>query len=77
MQLCAADLSYAKYIPELVEQVLTSFGPPDILVNVAGVNFLESAENITLESWDKTLVINLRTLFFLAQSLFPDMHRKV
>ena len=34
----SADLSYAKHIPELVEQVSTSFGPPDILVNAAGVN---------------------------------------
>ena len=60
----------------MVEQVSTSFGPPDILVNAAGVNFRESAENITLESWDKTLAINLRTPFFLAQSLFPEMRRK-
>ena len=72
----SADLSYAKHIPELVEQVSTSFGPPDILVNAAGVNFRESAGNITLESWDKTLAINLRTPFFLAQSLFPEMRRK-
>ena len=63
----SADLSYAKHIPELVEQVSTSFGPPDILVNAAGVNSRESAENITLESWDKTLAINLRTPFFLSQ----------
>ena len=72
----SADQSYAKHIPELVEQVSSSFGPPDILVNATGVNFRESAENITLESWDKTLVINLRTPFFLAQSLFPDMRLK-
>ena len=34
----SADLSYVKHIPELVEQVSTSFGPLNILVNAEDVN---------------------------------------
>ena len=34
---------------------------------------METSEKITYDSWDKTLGINLRTPFFLAQTLLPEM----
>jgi gluconate 5-dehydrogenase len=49
------------------------FGAPDILINAAGVNFREAAEDVTPESWDGTLAINLSVPFFLAKALQPAM----
>lgn len=72
----AADLSDTDRIPEFVAQASKPFGPPDILVNAAGVNLRQPAEDITPESWEQTLAINLRTPFFLAQALVPEMRRK-
>ncbi|MBT3215231.1 MAG: SDR family oxidoreductase [Deltaproteobacteria bacterium] len=71
-----ADLSKTASIPGLVEKAQKLFGSVDILVNAAGVNLRESAEEITPDSWEQTLSINLKTPFFLAQSLVPQMRKK-
>ena len=71
-----ADLSETASIPGLVEKAQKLFGSLDILVNAAGVNLREAAEDITPESWEQTLSINLKTPFFLAQSLVPQMRKK-
>jgi len=71
-----ADLSKTASIPKLVEKAQKLFGSVDILVNAAGVNLRESAEDITPDSWEQTLSINLKTPFFLAQSLVPQMRKK-
>jgi NAD(P)-dependent dehydrogenase (short-subunit alcohol dehydrogenase family) len=71
-----ADLSKTASIPGLVEKAQKLFGSLDILVNAAGVNLREAAEDITPESWEQTLSINLKTPFFLAQSLVPQMRKK-
>jgi len=52
------------------------FGPPDILVNAAGVNLREPAETVTVESWNRTLSLNLSAPFFLARALVPGMRAK-
>ena len=71
-----ADLSKTEHISVFIEQASKIFGTPDILVNAAGVNLREVAEDITSVSWDKTLSINLKTPFFLAQSLVTEMRIK-
>ena len=71
-----ADLSQTGHIPLLIKQASKKFGTPDILVNAAGVNLREFPEEITSESWEKTLSINLKTPFFIAQSLVPEMRLK-
>jgi len=70
------DLNNTEKFTEFVKNVSTFFGTPDILVNAAGINLREPSEKITHESWDRTLAINLRTPFFLAQTLFPEMRKK-
>lgn len=52
------------------------FGAPDILVNAAGVNLREAAEDVTIESWNRTLALNLTAPFFLARALVPGMEEK-
>jgi len=69
-------LSQTENISGFVEQASKPFGFPDILVNAAGVNLREPVEKITPEIWEQTLAINLRTPFFLAQLLVPEMQRK-
>jgi NAD(P)-dependent dehydrogenase (short-subunit alcohol dehydrogenase family) len=45
------------------------------LINAAGVNFRQPADDITLESWDMTLKLNLAVPFFLARCLVPEMKK--
>ena len=67
------DLAEAEGIPALVEQVWTEAGPLDILVNNAGVACLEPFEEVTVDSWDLTMNVNVRAPFFLAQRVATRM----
>ena len=67
----SADLEDFAEIARLAKECAKFFGPPDILVNAAGVNFRLPPEGITAESWGRTLDLNLRAPFFLARELFP------
>ena len=69
----SADLSDRDQLPNIAERAMVPFGSIDILINAAGVNLRQPAEEITLESWDTTLNLNLAVPFFLARELIPAM----
>lgn len=71
-----ADLELIEALEDIAVRAIDPFGPPDILVNAAGVNFREAAAEVTPESWNHTLAINLSTPFFLARTLVPGMKEK-
>jgi NAD(P)-dependent dehydrogenase (short-subunit alcohol dehydrogenase family) len=71
-----ADLGSRDNIGEIASAVRQPFGPPDILVNAAGINTRQTADEVTPEGWDATVNLNLAAPFFLAQALVPDMKRK-
>lgn len=70
------DLGDPRRAAEAAERIAQPQGAPDILVNAAGVNPREPADQVTPESWERTLAINLSTPFFLAQALVPAMRRR-
>ncbi|MEM7207205.1 MAG: SDR family oxidoreductase [Pseudomonadota bacterium] len=69
----AADLADREIIADVAKQAQSAFGAVHILVNAAGVNLRQPVEDITLDSWDFTLNLNLATPFFLARELVPGM----
>lgn len=69
----ACDLSSLTTFDGLAADTKRVFGSPTILVNAAGVNFREPAEQISLASWNMTLHLNLSVPFFLARALLPSM----
>ena len=71
-----ADMSEIPRLKELAEKAASFFGPPDILVNAAGINLREPWDAISEESWAKTLTVNLTAPFFLARHLVPAMKEK-
>tara|TARA_B100000029_G_C17365121_1_gene883982 strand:+ start:128 stop:817 length:690 start_codon:yes stop_codon:yes gene_type:complete len=73
---CSADLTQLSEIELLLEEGKKPFGPPDVLINAAGVNLREPADKISWKSWNKTLMINLSVPFFLAQGFVPGMKKK-
>ena len=52
------------------------FGNPDILINAAGLNPRQHADEQTLEAWQATLDLNLSVPFFLAQAMVPAMRAR-
>ncbi len=71
-----ADMERIDELPGLAEKAASFFGPPDILVNAAGINLREPWDAITEKSWEKTLNVNLTAPFFLARLLAPAMKEK-
>lgn len=71
-----ADLTTPGVAEDVVARAEPLFGSPDILINAAGINPREAPEEITLESWDETLAINLSLPFFLARACVPAMSAK-
>lgn len=62
------DLTSASEVESVVKDVVTKHGRLDILVNVAGGSGRKwgdgPADSCTLEGWDKTLSLNLNSVFY-------------
>jgi NAD(P)-dependent dehydrogenase (short-subunit alcohol dehydrogenase family) len=72
----AADLDNRGQLSEVARQAALPFGNIDILINAAGINLRQPVDEITLESWDQTLNLNLAIPFFLARELLPGMRER-
>ncbi len=70
------DLSNRSQLKDISLAVSDVFGAPDILINAAGINTREAADDVTPELWDVTMHLNLAAPFFLAQAFVPDMKNK-
>ncbi|MDA7429391.1 SDR family oxidoreductase [Primorskyibacter aestuariivivens] len=71
-----ADIANREGLSDVVARIREPFGAPDILINAAGLNTRQVADDVTPEGWDATIAINLGAPFFLAQSMVPDMRAK-
>lgn len=56
---CSGDITKSEVIRDSVKRVIQEFGKIDILVNCAGVGFLEMAAQSTEKVWDLTMSVNL------------------
>ena len=70
-----ADLCERENLGEIAEQCKAVFAPSAIdgVVNAAGVNLREPADEVSLESWDFTLNLNLSVPFFFTREFIPQM----
>ena len=71
-----ADLVDKSVIDDLYARCAAPFGAPTILVNAAGINLREPWAEITMESWDRTIHLNLSVPFFLARACVAGMVEK-
>lgn len=69
----AANLADRSKIKPVAQEVNAIFGPPDILINAAGINTRKAARDVSDADWDLTLDLNLAAPFFLAQAFVPAM----
>jgi NAD(P)-dependent dehydrogenase (short-subunit alcohol dehydrogenase family) len=63
------DVRKIDNIVEAVQKIRKDFGEIDILVNSAGVNIPQNAEEVTLEAWDTVMDTNIKGLFFCCQAV--------
>lgn len=69
----SGDLLDGSFREAVVRKAVDRFGGVDILVNSAGVVLLESAEAISEDYWDRTIDINLKASFMMAQCVGKRM----
>jgi len=72
----SADLSDRKALESIAQEVIKAFGAPDILINAAGINTRQAADDVTPDEWSVTMDLNLSAPFFLAQSFISGMKVK-
>jgi NAD(P)-dependent dehydrogenase (short-subunit alcohol dehydrogenase family) len=65
----SGDVTNGEYRQKVLDEAVKAYGKVDILVNCAGIVALESAEIISEAYWDRTIEINLKATFMMAQLL--------
>lgn len=68
-----ADSADAEAIRDAVSATVEAFGRLDILVNNAGVLAIAPLEDFSLEDFDRTLAINVRSVFIASQEAAKHM----
>lgn len=75
------DVSDSKGVSELVKGIIEDWGNIDLLVNNAGISELDNGkrkiiENISDDSWLKTISINLSGAFYMCRAILPFMKER-
>lgn len=68
-----ADSADAVSLQHAIRQTVTTFGRLDILVNNAGVLVWGNIEELTLDDLDRTLAVNIRSVFVACQEAAHHM----
>jgi len=69
----ALDLTDLAAIKPLFQRLIETAGGVDVLVNGAANDTRHATQDVTPESWRKTLAVNLDHQFFCAQAILPTM----
>jgi len=71
-----ADVSIATDVDLVIDDVFTSIGGLDVLINNAGIaGPTNPIENIDVKDWDRTIAVNLNSQFYFARRAVPLLKR--
>lgn len=65
----SVDITKSECRQAIIVETIKRFGNLDILVNCAGIVALDYAEVLSEDMWDKTMEINVKASFMLAQAV--------
>ncbi|MFG1924495.1 SDR family NAD(P)-dependent oxidoreductase [Cryptosporangium sp. NPDC048952] len=68
-----ADVSDRGAVDAAVDELRSRLGRPTILVNNAGMSVTGSFLDLSLETWNRVLTVNLTGTFHCCQAVLPDM----
>lgn len=67
------DVSSEEEVSAMIRQAIQRFSRIDILVNNAAIVTTGPVTEISTETWDRTLAVNLKGVFLCSKSVFPFM----
>jgi len=70
------DLTHTAHLRSTIAELIAEEGAFDILVNNAGNDDRHAISDVTEAYWDERMQVNLKHLFFCAQSVIPGMREK-
>ncbi len=71
-----ADVSRAAEVAAMVAAVESELGPVDVLVNNAGIGLVRTVDELTEEDFDRTIAVNLKSVFLCTQAVVPGMRAR-
>lgn len=70
------DVTEESSVGRAIESILTGLGSLDILINCAGgYGRLATVEDMPVEEWDRTIALNLRSVFLVTRAAIPHLKR--
>jgi len=72
----ACDVGRADDVARFADDVLGRFGPPDVLVNNAGIVARARLDEMAVDVWDAVLDANLKGTFLITRAFLPAMRAR-
>jgi 3-oxoacyl-[acyl-carrier protein] reductase len=71
-----ADVSRAAEVTGMMSALEQELGPVDVLVNNAGIGLVRTVDDLTEEDFDRTIAVNLKSVFLCTQAVIPGMRAR-
>ena len=71
-----ADVADEADVRRLIDGAAERHGGLDIVVNNAGIVVVKTAEQSSVEEWDRVMAVNVRSIFLSAKFAVPHMRRR-
>jgi NAD(P)-dependent dehydrogenase (short-subunit alcohol dehydrogenase family) len=71
------DVTHLDQVARAIDAVVAQFGHLDILVNNAGGGWVNLAENVSEDEFDRTIALNAKSTFFACQAAQRVMRRQM
>ena len=70
------DLSDLEQVKVQIAQVISQFGPIDVLINSAGMGYTGSLAEMSLARWQQVMALNVTSVFQVVQAVLPSMRQR-
>lgn len=70
---CICDVTNAASVQAMVDTCLNTYGAPDILINNVGGSAAGGPVQLSEESWDSQIDVNLKSVFLTCKYVLPHM----
>lgn len=73
---CVADVTRPDDVASMVAMCMDAFGRIDVLQNNVGINRAGATVDVSDEDWDRTMAVNLKSMFLTCKAILPIMERQ-